>query len=386
MKWLILLGGTDMSAMKTQSSKTIIVGIFTMLSCLLAVGVEDALSIAPPVAAALVRLGNFALSLVTALGLGQPASEAAAESMLGGIGIAPRNGWIADYPVTPDIIGELRDSLVYASQARTISMGVNAALNALAEVEQSASMALTPAPAGPPTNYLTAGTPEGAEQGVPAYPDAAAVRQYYSQQGPPIITYYAPPADFYYLYTWVPYPFWCNNFWFGGYFILNDFHRFFRDRDYLGEHNHFVSNHFNDVNAHHVFRIDPITRMHGRTFEGIGAPHGSNFIHTGVKESPARIFNNTRMVASRSGTNFSSSHSMSTGTFSKVSNPFPQSRVYSQPAGGGQRFIPSKRTDRSAKTFSASRGGGHAGGSSRVSSHGPSHSLSHGGSKDSKRK
>ena len=78
MKWLILLGGTDMSAMKTQSSKTIIVGVFTMLSCLLAVGVEDALSIAPPVAAALVRLGNFALSLVTALVLGQPASEAAA--------------------------------------------------------------------------------------------------------------------------------------------------------------------------------------------------------------------------------------------------------------------------------------------------------------------
>ena len=157
MKWLILLGGTEMSVMKTQSSKTIIVGIFTMLSCLLAVGVEDALSIAPPVAAALVRLGNFALSLVTALGSGQPASEAAAESMLGGIGIAPRNGWIADYPVTPDIMK--CGSWFTRHRLRTISMGVNAALNALAEVEQSASMALTPAPAGPPTNYLTAGTP-----------------------------------------------------------------------------------------------------------------------------------------------------------------------------------------------------------------------------------
>ena len=52
-----------------------------------------------------------------------------------------------------------------------------------------------------------------------------------------MVTYYAPPPDYYYLYSWVPYPFWCDEFWFGGFFILNDFHRsvFFDHGRFHGE-------------------------------------------------------------------------------------------------------------------------------------------------------
>ncbi|MBI5100452.1 MAG: hypothetical protein HZB33_01255, partial [Nitrospirae bacterium] len=70
--------------------------------------VGDVYSEPPPVSAPLIREGAFALKLAEALGLGHPESEVEAESMLGAAGVAPRNGWIADYPVTPDIIGELR--------------------------------------------------------------------------------------------------------------------------------------------------------------------------------------------------------------------------------------------------------------------------------------
>ncbi|HYS42862.1 MAG TPA: hypothetical protein VEM32_02675, partial [Geobacteraceae bacterium] len=65
----------------------------------------------PPVAPKLIREGDFAVKLQSALGLGTGEDEAEAESRLGEAGIVPRNGWIADYPVTPDIIGELNTSV-----------------------------------------------------------------------------------------------------------------------------------------------------------------------------------------------------------------------------------------------------------------------------------
>jgi len=127
------------------------------------------------------------------------------------------------------------------------------------------------------------GQPPGAEN----YPNPDAVNDYYYDEGPPVVTYYAPPPDYYYLYAWVPYPFWCYGFWFPGFFVLHDFHRV------VNVHNRavFVSNHFNDVNAHRVFRVDPVTRFNGRTFAGIGAPRTGGFVSTGVPRSDRRIFN-----------------------------------------------------------------------------------------------
>ncbi|HET6460186.1 MAG TPA: hypothetical protein VFG29_05295 [Syntrophales bacterium] len=78
-----------------------------------------------------------------------------------------------------------------------------------------------------------------------------------------------PPPDFYYLYAWIPYPFWCSGFWVPGFFVLNDFHRII------------VSNHFNDMRKRRVFRIDPGARFNGRTFAGIGVKNKKRFISTG---------------------------------------------------------------------------------------------------------
>jgi hypothetical protein len=63
----------------------------------------------------MVRQGDFALSLVEVLELGKAYSETQAQEMLAELGIEPKNGWVSDYPMTPDIIGELQDAVGRAS-------------------------------------------------------------------------------------------------------------------------------------------------------------------------------------------------------------------------------------------------------------------------------
>jgi hypothetical protein len=301
----------------------------------LCMNVQVVMSQPPPVDAPLVREGDFAIQLAEALNIGHPQTETEAENILGAAGIAPRNGWIADYPVTPDIIGELRDSVSYAAQAKTISVDKDKAVQILENLQANVGMRMTPAPAGPPADSITAGTPQETEEGAPAYPDQAVVGDYYTEEGPPVLTYYAPPPDYYYLYEWVPYPFWWGGFWFGGFFILNDFHRHHHDH-------HFVSNHFNDVNAHRVFRIDPRARFNGRTFAGIGAPQGKKFRSSGVRGAPERIFNRDRSFGPRSDPGMVRPRSEMRPAAPRPSavNPFHGSRVYSSPAGAGRTFEP----------------------------------------------
>ena len=98
----------------------------------------------PSVGAPLVREGDFAIELSSALGLGQTEDEVEAESWLGEAGIAPRNGWIADYPVTPDIVGELQTSVGYAADANKISMGRDEAQNQLIAVCTQFGLSVTP--------------------------------------------------------------------------------------------------------------------------------------------------------------------------------------------------------------------------------------------------
>ncbi len=310
--------------MRTSYLKASVMCVAVMVTLL---GVREGQTQPPPVAAPIVREGSFAVKLAEALNVGHPESKTEAESMLGAAGIAPRNGWIADYPVTPDIIGELRDSVSYAAQAKTISKDKDAALKALEDVQASINLAVSPGPAGPPGV-----SPEGATE--EPYPNETVINNYYYEEGPPILTYYPPPPDYYYLYAWVPYPFWWGGFWFGGFFILHDFHRHFR------EHGHVFTctNHFNDVRANRVYRIDPVNRFSGRTFAGIGAPRSNNFIGTGVRRAPERVFNGSRgrplAPPSKIG---------------RAANPFPANRVYSRPPGAG-------------RTFTAPRGGARGGG------------------------
>ena len=86
---------------------------------------------APPISQVLVREGNFAVKLVEVLKLGTAKNEAEAESMLASAGIAPKNGWIADYPLTPDIIGELRRAIGAALDSGKLAMNKDEALKAV---------------------------------------------------------------------------------------------------------------------------------------------------------------------------------------------------------------------------------------------------------------
>ena len=226
----------------------------------------------PPIAQPLVREGDLAIKLVDALKLGTITNETEAESKLGDAGIAPRNGWIADYPVTPDIIGELRQSISDAAGSDRLSIGKDEALTAFQDVATRLTLGVK---AGAP--------PAQASQQSPSYDSSGnntMVNNYYADQGPPIVTYYSPPPAYFYLYAWVPYPFWWWNVWCPGYYILGDFHRV------MHVHNSVVvvSNHFVDRRTNRMFRIDPVRRFNGRTYGGIGVPRASKrFMITGTR-------------------------------------------------------------------------------------------------------
>src|SRR5512135_2368211 len=233
----------------------------------------------PSIGQVLVREGDYAVRLSKALGVSQTDNEAEAESHLASLGIAPTGGWISDYPVTPDIIGQLQVSIESASTAgRLLTTGKDEAVRAIVTLNTAMGLNITPASSyasdqsnAPDQGY--AGSDQGYDQGyadqsAPAYPDQGAQDTYYDQ-APPVVTYYAPPPDYAYLYNWDPFPFFWGGVFFPGFFVLADFsiglfyNPFFYDRDEFafyrdhddfhhghhgefGEHNEFVSNHFRD--------------------------------------------------------------------------------------------------------------------------------------------
>jgi hypothetical protein len=272
--------------MTTQMTQKIVLGICLFLLAMPALAAarpDEPGQSHPPIAPPLVREGDFALQLASALGIGTAADDVEAEKLLGDTGITPRNGWIADYPVTPDILGELQKSVSDAAEAGKLNMSVSEAVKRLNNVSTENGLAVTP--------YIGAAAP--APQSAENYPDPTVVNEYYSQEGLPVYTYYVPPPDYYYMYAYVPYPFWGFGFWFPGFFVLHDFHRpfFFHGRQVI------CSNHFNDRNIHKVFRVDPVKRFNGRTFAGIGAPRTGRFINTGVPRSDTTVFNAPRTRA-----------------------------------------------------------------------------------------
>ena len=236
----------------------------------------------PPIAQPLIREGDFAVKLADALKLGTVTSEAEAESLLGSVGIVPRNGWIADYPVTPDVIGELQTAVTDAANAGKLAMGKDAALKATQDVTSGFNLSVK--------------TDAQAQQGSAApgtnYPESPVINNYYYDEGPPVVTYYAPPPDYAYMYTWVPYPFWWWDFWYPGFFILADFH--VRVHGHHGERDVFVSNHFRDIRTGGISRIDPVTRSRGGTFpvrEGtrLSSPSARNGAQSILRSSQGRV-------------------------------------------------------------------------------------------------
>lgn len=216
----------------------------------------------PPVEAPLVREGDLAIDLAEALEVVTTEDEVEAETLLADRGISPRNGWIADYPVTPDILGELQKAVSDAALQGKVSMTEEEALARFRSVVEECGLSIGPyvrGDAGPP------------ESGTAEYgPDSTVINNYYSTEGPPVVTYYAPPPAYVSLYSWVAYPFWWFGVSFSGFYVMNDFHRVVISD---GHHHHhhpgkdvYISNHFHDYKRGKVFRINPRERFRWGTY------------------------------------------------------------------------------------------------------------------------
>jgi hypothetical protein len=211
----------------------------------------------PPVAATLVREGDFATRLVSELEIGTADNEAEAESMLAEVGIAPKNGWISDYPVTPDILGELQDAVATAAESDRLPMGKDQALETLESVSADLGLSVVADTSG---EYAETPPPVSSE-----YTQPTVINNYYYRAGPPVVTYYPPPPDYLYLYAWVPYPFWCSSFFFSGYFILHDFHKV----SIVHKRVTVVSNSFYHRGHRKFLKVDPVNRRRGRSLTAL---------------------------------------------------------------------------------------------------------------------
>jgi len=314
-----------------KEGTAIIASLFLLLIPIVGHAQSEEMSVTPPpIGQQMVREGTFAIKMAPAFSLEASEDEAEAESRLGEVGIMPLNGWIADYPVTPDILAELQKSVIDAADAGKLTVKREEALKKFEDVKAELGLLIKP--------YSNGATYSGMPPKIENYPNPTIINNYYTEQGPPVVTYYAPPPDYYYLYGWVPSPFWWSGFWFPGFFILNDFHRsvFIHNRPF------FISNHFNDIRRHRVFRIDPAERFRGRTFAGIGVTNPRGFISTGVPRSSRVIFNDSHRTAP---------------SFGRTVTPSSRSsRSYVAPSRGGVSSGQSSRGGRMGGT--PSRGGG----------------------------
>ena len=245
---------------------------------------------APPVEQSLVPEGDFALRLVPALKMGTTENQAEAVDMLSSVGITPRNGWIANYPVTPDIIGELEKAIIAAADAKNLPIEKDEALKAFQNL--TAEFGLE-AVSESSDEYAQAQSKGSAE-----YPNSTVINNYYYEAGPPVVTYYPPPWDYYYLYAWVPYPFWWYGFHFGGFFVLHDFHRVV----HVHRRVVVVSNHVTHPVTKKVVTIDPVKRRSGDAFRDENDRlHRRGFRSPEVRKGAESIFERSRERRGSSG-------------------------------------------------------------------------------------
>jgi len=326
----------------------------------MAVSVEprEAARDAPPIAQPLIREGDFAVKLAEALKIGQAKGEAEAESMLATAGIAPKNGWIADYPVTPDIIGELQNAVGSALDSGKLGMNRDEAAKAIQDL---ASQQGLPVKVDERQNPV--------EPQPQDYGESEVVNNYYYTEGPPVVTYYPPPWDYYYLYAWVPYPFWFSGFWFPGFFCLHDFYRFGFSYGRRG----IISNHFIDPKTHASLRIDPTTRATGTAARTPGGTGSRGFASPEAKKAATSIFNrsvnssaNSRTFSQpgNTGRQYRSFQGARTGSVRSYSRSFGRasSRSFSAPSMGGRSSFGGFSGGGSGGSHGGSHGGGGGGG------------------------
>ena len=231
---------------------------------------QETASQAPPIEQTLVREGDFAVKLVERLRIGTPQDEAEAETMLSGMGISPKNGWISDYPVTPDIIRELENTVVEAADAGRLPMESEEALRLYQDLIVEVGLNVV---AETKTEY----PPEQPSRSYSCYSEPT-IGSYYYTYGPPVVTYYPPPGPYLYLYAWVPFPFWWTGWYFPGFYVLHNFHRCIHIYHPHHHHHHhvYVSNHWKDPKTKRVFVIDPSRRHTGELMRSrvVGGPKG----------------------------------------------------------------------------------------------------------------
>ena len=312
---------------------------------------------APPVSQTLVPEGDFALKLAAALKLGTPTEEAQAEDMLTSAGIAPKNGWIVDYPVTPNIIGELQNAVATAADSKKLPMGKDEALKAFQDLTTEVGLAVAPGSG----QYAKSQPPTGSE-----YVQPQEINNYYDEEGPPVVTYYPPPWDYYYLYAWVPYPFWYSEFFFPGFFVLNDF-----DFVFVGHHHHHhrITNHFFDSRTHTFARVDPVRH----TLANVS--HTTAFNSTATRNAASSIFNRSMERGTQGTTgNHTSTLNGTQGRQGVVTNNRGNT-VSSRTFSNSNSFATSRGMDhRSSQSFSRSFSAPSSRGSSSFG-RGSSHSF-----------
>jgi len=243
---------------------------------------QETASQAPPIEQTLIREGDFAVKLVERLRIGTPQNEAEAETMLSSTGISPKNGWISDYPVTPDIIGELQNAVGDAADAGRLSMGRDEALKTLQDLAAEVGLSVV---ADRRADY-----PSEEPARTYSYYSEPTVTNYYNTYGPPIVTYYPPPWAYLYLYAWVPYPFWWTRVYFPGFYVLTNFYRCV----YAHPRPVYISNYWRDPKTRRVFVIDPSRRHTGEFMRSrvAGAPRG--FTSPEARRGAASIFEKSR--------------------------------------------------------------------------------------------
>lgn len=308
----------------------------------------------PPISQPLVREGTIALKLVETFHLGSVSSEAEAERALGAIGIAPRNGWIADYPVTPDIVGELQKAVTDAADSKRLAMSRDEASRAFQDVMVAYDLSVRPYAgdqiAGNTGSYV---------------PDTTVINNYYYDEGPPVVTYYAPPLDYAYLYSWVAYPFWWYSFWFPGFFVLADFDIHVHGHGFHGHDGAHFSNHFRDHRSGAIARIDPANRAHGGTFAARG---GTGWTSQSARSGAQAIYNNSgsrnfvttggsRTAVSPATTNSGNRSGSSNRTWNRTSRPTSGgATMWSSPSASG-RYGNSRSHYNTSRSSNVSSGG-----------------------------
>ena len=115
----------------------------------------------------------------------------------------PGTGGLPIIPWTPDVAGELQKSVGDAADSKRLKIPKDEAVKRLHATLANLELSIIP---GQTTASGTA----------PAYPDPDELNDYYADEGPPVYTYYNPPPDYYYLYEFIPYPFWWYDLWFPG--------------------------------------------------------------------------------------------------------------------------------------------------------------------------